>query len=130
MEKENPAAPRVIYCTSSSYETAPFSQIISNPNPKYQQKGDPLRLHPTSNLLPSHQSSAPDSEDSALCEEAKGYSPPMPMPVMIRATINVFSRQANVLSKAPSKVMMEQRINPERLEQPRGATTGQERDKI
>jgi hypothetical protein len=49
---------------------------------------------------------------------------------MIRATINVFSRQANVLSKAPSKVMMEQRINPERLEQPRGATTGQERDKI
>jgi len=125
MQKENPVLP----CTSSSYETAPFSQIISNPNPKYQQKGDPLRLHPTSNLLPSHQS-APDSEDSALCEEAKGYSPPMPMPVMIRATINVFSRQANVLSKAPSKVMMEQRINPERLEQPRGATTGQERDKI
>ena len=58
------------------------------------------------------------SQDSALCEDAKGYSPPMPTPVIIRATIKASSDQAKVLINAPAKVMMEHRIKPERLQLP------------
>ena len=58
------------------------------------------------------------SQDSALCEDAKGYSPPIPTPVIIRATIKASSDQAKVLINAPAKVMMEHRIKPERLQLP------------
>mmetsp|Transcript_96557 Transcript_96557/g.306326 ORF Transcript_96557/g.306326 Transcript_96557/m.306326 type:complete len:225 (+) Transcript_96557:907-1581(+) len=71
---------------------------------------DPNRYSRATFLAPLPASDA----DSALCVDASGYSPPMPMPVMMRAAMRALALHADMLSSAPKKVIAEHAIRQTR----------------